>query len=109
MNRMKLWVDDERPAPDNSWTVARTSNDAISKLTLMGLTLQVDDISLDHDLGGDDTGFRVLDYLIEYDNWPDVLTIHTSNPPARKRMLQAANHEPPSWVEIYVVTDHLKG
>lgn len=104
---MKLWVDDERPAPDQSWTVARTSAEAISKLFLMGVTLQVDEISLDHDLGGDDTGFKVLDHLIKYDNWPDVLTIHTSNPPARKRMLAAANAEAPAWVEIFVITDHL--
>lgn len=105
---MKLWVDDERPAPDNSWAVARTSHEAISMLTFMNLTVRVEEVSVDHDLGGDDTGFKVLDHFIRYANWPDVLTIHTSNPPARKRMLAAANAEAPSWVEIYVITDLLK-
>ncbi len=107
---MKLWVDDERPAPDDTWDVALTSDEAIEILALSQLPMwedELDEISLDHDLGGDDTGFKVLDWMIDNNVWPKVLTIHTSNPPARQRMLAAANAEAPEDVEIYVIYDHL--
>lgn len=112
---MKLWVDDERPAPKgNDWMSVRTSRRAIETMkrwadaySVHQGVIRIQEVSLDHDLGGDDTGFKVLDWMIENSVWPDVLTIHTSNPPARKRMLAAANAEAPSWVEIYVITDHL--
>lgn len=110
---MKLWVDDERPAPDDTWTVARDSATAISHLYMIGTPAviktgdRLEEVSLDHDLGGDDTGFQVLDWMIAYAEWPDVLTIHTSNPPARKRMLAAANAEAPRETQIFVIYDHL--
>ena len=65
-------------------------------------------MSLDHDLGGDDTGFLVLNWMISENIWPSVLTIHTANPVARKRMLAAANAEAPASTEIFVIYDHLK-
>lgn len=104
----KLWVDDERSAPDETWLVAKTSKEANSFLYLIlsGCAEGEDrfeEISLDHDLGGDDNGFIVLDRMIELGFWPDVLTIHTANPPARKRMLSAANAEAPESVEINVI------
>lgn len=43
---MKLFVDDIRNAPDESWTVARTVNSAISAID----TFDFDEISLDHDI-----------------------------------------------------------
>jgi len=43
---MKLFVDDIRNAPDESWTVARTINAAISFLE----TFEPEVISLDHDI-----------------------------------------------------------
>lgn len=43
---MKLFVDDIRNAPDESWTVARTVNAAISAID----TFDFDVISLDHDI-----------------------------------------------------------
>lgn len=112
---LRLWVDDERPAPDDTWTVAKDSAAAISHLYMIGTPAVIamgdslEEVSLDHDLGGEDTGFKVLDWMIQWDCWPKVLTIHTSNPPARKRMLAAANAEGPGEMEIYVITDHLTG
>ncbi len=67
----------------------------------------IDEVSLDHDLGGDDTGMKVLNWMIEHEVWPAELTIHTSNPPARRQMLAAANAEAPDWVQISVIYDHL--
>lgn len=45
---MKLWVDDIRNAPDNSWTVARTVTSAVNAIAQFGL--QIKEISLDHDI-----------------------------------------------------------
>lgn len=43
---MKLWVDDLRNAPDESWTVARTVTTAIRAIAMFDF----DEISLDHDI-----------------------------------------------------------
>lgn len=100
----KLWVDDERNAPTDSWRVCRSSSEAI--VELMGSTWS--EISLDHDLGGDDTGFKVLNWMIDHAVWPTKsLTIHTSNPPARTRMLKAAASEAPLDLPIYWVVTHM--
>lgn len=120
---MRIWLDDERPMPWDSnnipWHVhARTSAEAIDWLETWRrnnavrdrpLGRGIDEVSLDHDLGGDDTGMKVLDWMVEHNVWPHNLTIHTSNPPARKRMLATANAEAPASVGIYVITDHLRG
>lgn len=45
---MKLFVDDIRNAPDESWTVARTINAAISFIDTFSDKIEV--ISLDHDI-----------------------------------------------------------
>jgi hypothetical protein len=82
---------------------ATTSIHAINFLEnrkVWGLTY--DEVSLDHDLGGDDTGMKVLEWIIETGFWPKVLTIHTANPPARDQMLRAANAEAPEGVDIFI-------
>lgn len=43
---MKLWVDDIRNAPDDTWTVARTASSAIRAIARFNF----DVISLDHDI-----------------------------------------------------------
>lgn len=43
---MKLYVDDIRNAPDESWMVARTVSSAIRAISMF----QFDEISLDHDI-----------------------------------------------------------
>ncbi len=45
---MKLWVDDIRNAPDETWTVARTVGAAIRAIAMFGNDMEV--ISLDHDI-----------------------------------------------------------
>ena len=99
---MKLWVDDERPAPGppTEWVTCKTSAEAIKAM----MSRFFDEISLDHDLGGDDTGMKVLEAMILEQRWPQVLTIHTANPPARAQMLLAANAEAPEWVAIFIKT-----
>ena len=109
---MKLWVDDERPSPNRrGWVHAMTSGKAIEALTMyrdatsrldMPFAEMVEEISLDHDLGGEDNGMIVLDFMVESNLWPAVLTIHTANPPARQRMLATANRYGPEELEIFV-------
>ena len=91
---MKLWLDDERPAPAG-WVHVRTAHDAILQIAAGGVA----ELSLDHDLGEPEsevgTGYDVLLAMEEMaatgqgDLVPKVIDIHTANSAARMRM-QAA-------------------
>ena len=72
---MKLWVDDERPAPEG-WTRVESSAEAIRELSENA----VESLSLDYCLKGSDTGDLVLYWL--KDNlraWPDEVFAHSSS------------------------------
>lgn len=79
---MKLWVDDLRPPPNDEWGVAVSSGGAIYALGLWPDAIT--EISLDHDLGGDDTTRPVVLWMAENDRWPAVVRIHTANPVGRE-------------------------
>lgn len=74
---MRLYVDDLRDPPGDDWVVARTSDQA---LDILREGTSVSEISLDHDLGGDDTTRPVVLYLCEHGSWPDVVRVHSANP-----------------------------
>lgn len=92
---MKLFVDDIRNAPDDTWTVARTVTSAINFISMFGNDVTV--ISLDHDIsypiefGGlvrpypsPESFQAVAHYIAEYWSFdgrtkPDVI-IHSANP-----------------------------
>ncbi|QRY62154.1 hypothetical protein JVX90_17450 [Gordonia sp. PDNC005] len=74
---MKLFVDDLRDPPDDTWTVARTSAEAL--VVLRG-NEPVVELSLDHDLGGDDTTRPVVLHLAEHGGWPPIVRVHSANP-----------------------------
>lgn len=101
---IKLWLDDVRPAPDG-WRWAQNNREAQRILE----TFDVVECSLDHDLGadptdglyakgaGEETGLHLVDWMIEHDCVPSVITIHSWNPPAARRMERAfiaAGHRP---------------
>lgn len=80
---MKLFIDDLRNAPDSTWVVARTSDDAIA-IIAEGIP---EHISFDHDLGGDDTAICVVNFIIEavldgLFRFPENFTfnVHSANP-----------------------------
>lgn len=82
---MRLFVDDERPVPDDTWTLAERSHHALAimrQIRLDGDRLTA--LSLDHDLSTtflhDDTSRPVMLYMCENNWWPDRLWIHTANP-----------------------------
>ena len=62
--KSRLYVDDLREPPDADWTVARSSTEAIAFIEEQGCP---DEISFDHDLGGDDTAMVIVKWMIERD------------------------------------------
>lgn len=72
----KLWVDDLRPPPDDLWLWVKTSERAIEVLTEQWF----DVMSLDHDLGGDDTTRAVVMHLCYNPSaWPARVYVHSQN------------------------------
>jgi hypothetical protein len=81
----KLFIDDVRNPPDDSWTVVRTVEEAKNLLQSWDLPTIM---SLDHDLGGDETVMQVLHWMAEeyYEEGPPEWTIHSANPVGRQNM-----------------------
>jgi hypothetical protein len=81
---VRLWVDDLRLPPDADWAWARTSAEAIACLQLT----DYDEMSLDHDLGGDDTSRSVVLWLCENaSRWPKKIRVHSMNNVGREWLL----------------------
>jgi hypothetical protein len=88
---VKLYLDDERACPEG-WVLVKTAEEAI----LMLDTQDVEEISLDHDLGDTDhdpewTGYTVLQHIESKVVWddsylPPKIKIHTANTGARPKM-----------------------
>lgn len=92
---LKVWLDDERPAPPG-WIHVRTPDEAIHYLKSGNVT----EISLDHDLGlfnerDEQTGYNVLLWIEEqqmFNNFdPPKMAVHSANSGARPKMLSAIN------------------
>ena len=91
---MKVWLDDQREAPEG-WVHVRTPEEAIELLR----GGEVEEISLDHDLGLDvgareRTGYDVLLWLeaevaAGRARPPGAMLVHSGNVSAVKRMEQA--------------------
>jgi len=78
---MKIWVDDLRTPPDETWTWCKKSFDAIMLLANAMIDNQtVDKMSLDHDLGGDDTTRKIVLWCAYNNWWPVEVTVHSANP-----------------------------
>jgi len=101
---IKLWLDDVRPAPAG-WTQAWTAQEAQRLL----LTHDVEEASLDHDLGACEaclaawdyqqdsmphcdhvgTGYTLVCWMEETGLWPQTPpAVHSANPVGRARMQQ---------------------
>ena len=80
---MKIWVDDIRTPPDG-WLWFKTSAETIDFLYRAyfggsaGLPVEV--MSLDHDLGGDDTTRPIVLWMCEKEIWPVEVRVHSANP-----------------------------
>lgn len=85
---MKLFVDDNREAPEG-WTLAKTITDACRAIA----TFQFDEISLDHDIEGyEQENFTPVAYFIgalyQIRHTIPKITLHTGNPVGAERMKQ---------------------
>ncbi len=90
---MKLWIDDLRDAPDDSWTEVRKVEPAIRLLAHH----LIEEISIDHDIENrpDDETFKPIAYFIGMkflfraavrDPWTPKITIHSMNPVGAKEI-----------------------
>lgn len=88
---MKLFVDDLRDPPDDSWQVARSTSEAVR----MCQAIWPSDLALDHDLGGDDRIMDFLKILQEMGEGRPIpsWTVHSANPVGRKNIESFMN----SW------------
>jgi hypothetical protein len=86
---MKIFLDDERPTPFG-FTRVNTVEDCIKLLSQK--QGEVDELSLDHDLGTEQTGYDVLLFLEDqkFSNpnfiLPKFIQIHSANSSARTKM-----------------------
>ena len=90
---MKVFLDDIREAPDSSWTVVRSYEDAISLVEKEKNNIEL--MSFDHDLGDminlpEKTGYDVLLYIVQmkFDGKavPQKYKVHSANPVGCERM-----------------------
>jgi hypothetical protein len=81
---MKIWLDDCREAPDNTWFIARTIEVVKEQLELRRVTC----LSLDNDLGlGEEEGYRLVTWMVETGLWPQhECLVHSRNSVAAQRM-----------------------
>jgi hypothetical protein len=91
VTEMKLFLDDLREAPPQFDVIARTYEEAIAYLKQGS----IEEISLDHDLGTEKTGYDVAKWIEKeafFQNKevvPAIISIHSANPVGRKNIEQA--------------------
>ena len=87
----KLFVDDLRMPVGSDWVIVRSSEEAINWLRKNGMP---DLISFDHDLGGEDTAIKIVNWIIErvldeclffHDGFE--YTVHSANPVGRENII----------------------
>ena len=94
---MRLWIDDLRAPPDDTWIWAKSSNEARS----LYLDLQFIEVSFDHDLGGDDTAMPIANMIEELaangEAEPPIWHIHSANPVGRQNLKAALQSAERHW------------
>lgn len=100
---VKLWIDDQPPGsyrdPPMGWFSAKTSADACRMI----LTMNVVEVSFDHDLGGPDEALiaaKLIEELAHYgDAAPPKWHVHSGNPPGRKNIEAALESATRQWAK----------
>ena len=79
----KMFLDDLRQPPDNTWIVVRSYDTAVEYVRVFGMP---ETISFDHDLGLDKTGYDFAKFIVDLDLDLNVFTpefrfyVHSANP-----------------------------
>lgn len=96
MPSINLWLDDERPAPEG-WKHAFDFDHAVHLVLYYkeeGFTIE--NMSLDHDLGEEKTGYDFVKWLAEFEHWPtNKPTVHSMNPVGAANMRSVINRYGP--------------
>jgi len=92
----KLFIDDERTPPNNTWTVVRSYEEAIKKIKEKG---SPDFISFDHDLGLGKTGDDFAKWLIDQHLDGNIqfknnfkFKVHSANPVGKENITKRLNN-----------------
>src|ERR1039458_5643495 len=105
MVTLRIWHDDVRQPPDDTWAWCQTNHDAMLKLRYGG----IEEISLDHDLGAevpfhnqhdtpnenlrgsspDGSGYDLVRWMVTHRLVPSIVRIHSWNPVGAERMANA--------------------
>jgi hypothetical protein len=90
---MKLWLDDIRKPPDETWFWATTANAAIELLNSGAVAVA----SLDHDLAplhyteafyGEGTGLEVAKHIAAMEEPPSMVIVHSWNSVGAMKMME---------------------
>lgn len=92
----KLWVDDERPAPDDTWEVALDADQARQLIA----ENEYEVVSLDYVLKGWDSGFDVLMFMHNENRWPIELRSHSGGSLGRYEIISYAEEHGPEGMVI---------
>jgi molecular chaperone DnaK (HSP70) len=99
---MRLWIDDLRDPPDDTWIWAKTSTEALHALA----TRQVTEVSFDHDLGGDDTTMRVANYIerlaAQGRRAPPKWSVHSANPVGKENLIRTLSSAERLWIKVTI-------
>ena len=80
---IKAWLDDTRKPPDSSWTWFKEVGPLQTEL----IRGNVEEMSLDHDLGVNETGYALVKWMAELSLWSvKKPVVHTANPRGREDM-----------------------
>lgn len=92
----RLFLDDIRNPPDEDWIICRSTHEALDTIRDKGIP---DFMSLDHDLGGDDTTMvflkRLVDEIWDGQSIPPKYQVHSANPIGTQNIISYME----SWVK----------
>lgn len=92
---MKIFLDDRRPCPDG-FTLCEDYMDFCRMVSQH--RNEIEEISLDYDLGGPRSGMDACRYLVEYRICPRHVTIHSDHENAGKMLSYLREHMPEGTV-----------
>ncbi|MFB7813825.1 cyclic-phosphate processing receiver domain-containing protein [Paenibacillus chitinolyticus] len=94
--KIHVFLDDQRRCPAG-FTLARN----VEECRLLLQDCEVDILSLDYDLGWDESGWDIVAWMIGTSTFPARIYLHTSSLEGRNRMYQALYASVPSTTSLH--------